>query len=126
MLLKLRKAFEAMLGTCTLYLARQASLREAADVLRTDRRTRGEEERSQVHANQCLLQPLKQRCAHLRDVKNDIVITTLQFKQRVSQLLTSYGYVKPGKQYSYLENLLRGMPKRLMRCKQNKYGNCGK
>ena len=34
-----------MLGTCTLNLARSASLREAADVLRTDRRTRGEEER---------------------------------------------------------------------------------
>ena len=60
------------------------------------------------------------------DLKNDKVITTLQFKQRVSQLLTSYGYVKPGKKYSYLENLIRGMPKRLMRCKQNKYGNCGK
>ena len=60
------------------------------------------------------------------DLKNDKVITTLQFKQRASQLLTSYGYVKPGKQYSYLENLLRGMPKRLMRCKENKYGNCGK
>ena len=60
------------------------------------------------------------------DLKNDKVITTLQFKLRVSQLLTSYGYVKPGKKYSYLENLIRGMPKRLMRCTQNKYGNCGK
>ena len=60
------------------------------------------------------------------DLKNDKVITTLQFKQRVSQLLTSYGYVKPGKKYSYLENLLRGMPKRLVKCKQKKYGNCGK
>ena len=60
------------------------------------------------------------------DLKNDKVITTVQFKQRVSQLLTSYGYVKPGKKHSYLENLLRGMPKRLMRCKQNRYGNCGK
>lgn len=60
------------------------------------------------------------------DLKNDKVITTLQFKLRVSQLLTSYGYVKPGKKYSYLENLIRGMPKRLMKRKQNKYGNCGK
>ena len=33
--------------------------------------------------------------------KNDKVITTLQFKQRASQLLTSYGYVTPGKKYSY-------------------------
>ena len=60
------------------------------------------------------------------DLKNDKVITTLQFKQRCSQLLTSYGYVKPGKKYSYLENLIRGMPGRLLRCKENKYGNCGK
>ena len=59
------------------------------------------------------------------DLKNDTVITTLQFKQRVSQLLTSYGYVKPGQKYSYLENLIRGMPKRLQRCKDKKYGNCG-
>ena len=60
------------------------------------------------------------------DLKNDKVITTLQFKQRVSQLLTSYGYVKPGKKYSYLENLIRGMPGRLLRYKENKYGPCGK
>ena len=45
-----------MLGTCTLNLARSASLREAADVLRTDRRTRGEEERSLVHGQQRVLQ----------------------------------------------------------------------
>ena len=60
------------------------------------------------------------------DLKNDKVITTFQFKQKASQLLTSYGYVKPGKKYSYLENLIRGMPGRLLRCKENKYGNCGK
>ena len=60
------------------------------------------------------------------DLKNDTVITTLQFKQRASQLLTSYGYPKPGKKYSYLENLLRGMPKRLQKCKDRKYGSCGK
>ena len=60
------------------------------------------------------------------DLKNDKVITTLQFKQRCSQLLTSYAYVKPGKKYSYLENLIRGMPGRLLRCKENKYGPCGK
>ena len=60
------------------------------------------------------------------DLKNDKVITTQQFKLRVSHLLTSYGCPKPGKRYSYLENLLRGMPKRLKKCKDNKYGNCGK
>ena len=56
------------------------------------------------------------------DLKMDRVITTIQFKQRASQLLTSYGCVKPGKRYSYLESLLRGMPARLLRCKKNKYG----
>ena len=60
------------------------------------------------------------------DLKSDTVITTLQFKQRVSQLLTSYGYVRPGKRYSYLDSLLRGMPKRLQRCEGNRYGPCGK
>ena len=60
------------------------------------------------------------------DLKNDKVITTLQFKQRASYLLTSYGCAKPGKKYSYLENLIRGMPKRLLKCKKNTYGHCGK
>ena len=59
------------------------------------------------------------------DLKNDKIITNLQVKQKVSQLLTSYGYVKPGKKYSYLESLLRGMPGRLQKCKNKKYGNCG-
>ena len=60
------------------------------------------------------------------DLKNNTVISTTQFKQRVSRLLTSYAYVHPGQKYSYLENLIRGMPKRLQRCKDKKYGNCGK
>ena len=38
-----------MLGTCTLYLARLASLREAADVLRTNRRTKRDEGTAQVN-----------------------------------------------------------------------------
>ena len=60
------------------------------------------------------------------DLKNGRVISTLQFKHRVSQILNSYGCVRPGKKYSYLETLLRGMPKRLVRCKNNNYGSCGK
>ena len=59
------------------------------------------------------------------DLKSNTVISTHQFKQRVSQLLTSYGCAKPGKKFSYLENLLRGMPKRLLRCEDKKYGICG-
>ena len=38
-----------MLGTCTLNLARLASLREAADVLRTNRRTKRDEGTAQVN-----------------------------------------------------------------------------
>ena len=35
------------------------------------------------------------------DLKNDKIITNLQFKQKVSQLLTSYGYVSPGNIFSF-------------------------
>jgi len=42
-------------GTWTLYLARSASLREAADVLRTNRRTRREEGKAQVIAKAWVL-----------------------------------------------------------------------
>ena len=81
------------------------------------------------------LSPIETMWARLRrdlairefeDLQNDKVISTLQFKQRASRLLASYGCVKPGKKYSYLESLLRGMPKRLQNCKKNKYGACGK
>ena len=48
-----------MLGTCTFHPARTASLREAAEVLRTDRRTRREESKAQVHAKAWLLHLLK-------------------------------------------------------------------
>ena len=40
-----------MLGTCTLCLARSASLREAADVLRTYRRAAGGDEKQKVNAS---------------------------------------------------------------------------
>ena len=81
------------------------------------------------------LNPIETMWARLRkdlairefeDLNNGRIITTLQFKQRVSQLLTSYGCVRPGKRYSYIESLIRGMPRRLQRCKANSYGNCGK
>ena len=60
------------------------------------------------------------------DLRMDKVITTTQFEQRAAQILTSYGVAGPGEQYSYLEKLLRGMPKRLVDCKKNKYHDCGK
>ena len=59
------------------------------------------------------------------DLKSNTIISTHQFKQRVAQLWTSYDCVKPGQKFSYLESLLRGMPKRWVKCKNKKYGNCG-
>ena len=43
------------------------------------------------------------------------MITALQFKCKVFQLLTFHGCARPGKRYSYLENLFRGMLKRLQK-----------
>ena len=53
-------------------------------------------------------------------------ITTHQFKQRVAQLLQGYGVKKPIESYSRLEKLIRGMPKRLRKCKERRFGRCGK
>ena len=60
------------------------------------------------------------------DLKHDTIITTQQFRQRVSQILNSYGLKGPGEQYSSLEKLVRGIPARLMKSKKNKYGPSGK
>ena len=81
------------------------------------------------------LNPIETVWAHLRkdlakrefeDLKHDRIITTQQFKQRVAQILHSFGLVGPGEEYSLLEKLVRGMPKRLLKSKKNKYGPCGK
>ena len=53
-------------------------------------------------------------------------LTPQQFKQRCSQLLNSYSVPKGGEQHSRLQKLIRGMPKRLRKCKANSYGKCGK
>ena len=60
------------------------------------------------------------------DLKSNKVISVTSFKQRVSQILTSYSTPGPGQKYSYLQKLARGMPKRLAKCKSNNYGPCGK
>ena len=54
------------------------------------------------------------------------VLTTTQFKQRVAQLLSGYGEPADGEELSYLSKLVRGMPKRLAKCRARKYGRCGK
>ena len=60
------------------------------------------------------------------DLKTGKLISMTAFKQRVSQLLASYSIPGPGRQHSYLERLVRGMPNRLERCKANRFGPCGK
>ena len=60
------------------------------------------------------------------DLQARRVLTPQQFRQRCSQILNSFAVCRPGKQHSPLQNLSRGMPKRLQRCKANSYGKCGK
>ena len=60
------------------------------------------------------------------DLKHDRIITVQQFKHRVAQILHSYSLKGPGEEYPYLEKLVRGMLKRLERCRKNKFGPCGK
>ena len=60
------------------------------------------------------------------DLKAGKVISVTTFKRRVAQILASHSIPGPGQQHSYLERVVRGMPKRLARCKSNRYGPCGK
>ena len=60
------------------------------------------------------------------DLKHGRVVSKTAFKQRVAHLLASYSIAGPGEKHSYLEKVVRGMPKRLARCQKNKYGPCGK
>ena len=53
-------------------------------------------------------------------------LSTRQFKQRVSQLLTSYSERKVSERFNYYQHLLRGMPARLAKCRANRFGPCGK
>ena len=60
------------------------------------------------------------------DLKTNYTLTPQQFKQRCAQLLNSYCVPVEGEIYSRIQKLIRGMPKRLRKCKDNKYGCCGK
>ena len=53
-------------------------------------------------------------------------LSPLQFKARVASVLKSYTKPEPGQQYSFLTKLVRGMPKRLAKCRRNKFGRTGK
>ena len=60
------------------------------------------------------------------DLKEGRELSNAQFKQRVSQILTSYSKHKAGERFNYYQRLLRGMPARLAKCRANRYGPCGK
>jgi len=56
----------------------------------------------------------------LEDLKCGKILSLSGFKKRVAQLLASYSIPGPGEKHSYLEKLVRGMPRRMAMCKQNK------
>ena len=60
------------------------------------------------------------------DLSAGRVLTLAQFKQRAAHILNSYSVPKEGQKLSYLAKLVRGMPKRLAKCKAKMYGRCGK
>ena len=41
-------------------------------------------------------------------------------------MLVAHEVPKQGQEYSPLQKLLRVMPRRLAKCKRNRYGRCGK
>lgn len=63
----------------------------------------------------------------LKDLKEKKdVLTVAQFRARAAQILHSYSVPARGQAQSRLEKLVRGMPKRPRKMKQNKFGKCGK
>ena len=60
------------------------------------------------------------------DLKAGRCLSVCQYKCRASQILASYSVPQSGECMSYLSRLLRGMPRRLAKCKANGYGSCGK
>ena len=62
----------------------------------------------------------------MADLQGGHFPSTCQYKQRASQILSSYSVPQAGESVSYLCRLLRGMPRRLAKCRANGYGPCGK
>ena len=61
----------------------------------------------------------------MADLKAGRWLSVCHYKCRASQILTSYSFPQSGECMSYLSRLLRGMPRRLAKCKANGYGPCG-
>lgn len=60
------------------------------------------------------------------DIRAGRHLTVQKFRQRCAQILNTYTAPKPGEQYSRVQKLIRGMPRRLRKCRDNRYGRCGK
>ena len=60
------------------------------------------------------------------DLEAGRVLTLQQFRKRASQILASFGEDSKGEGGSFLSKLVRGMPRRLLQCKANNFGRCGK
>ena len=80
------------------------------------------------------LNPIDNVWAHLRrdlssremdDLRVGKYLTVAQYRQRVAQLLNSYAVPVQGQTHSFLQRLVHGMPRRLAKCRANKYGPCG-
>ena len=54
------------------------------------------------------------------------VLSVSEFRARVGQLTRAYGMPAAGHTYSYIQKLVRGMPGRLLKCRNKHYGRCGK
>ena len=61
-----------------------------------------------------------------QDLTAGRTISVGQFKQRAAQILNGYAVAASGEEHSLLQKLVRGMPKRLAKCKARAYGRCGK
>ena len=60
------------------------------------------------------------------DFARERVLSVQQFRQRAAWLLQTYGEAQNGCRRSFLDNLISGMPARLRRCRELRYGRCGK
>jgi hypothetical protein len=61
----------------------------------------------------------------MEDLRVGKHVTAAQYRQRVAQLLNSYAVPAPGQTLSFLQKLVQSMPRRLAKCRANKYGPCG-
>ena len=60
------------------------------------------------------------------DIEAKRYLTEHAFRHRCFQILSTDAVPKPGEEFSRLQKLLRGLPRRLRKAKANRYGRCGK